>query len=390
MSAGSILTINTGSSSLKAAVFDAALNRTASYSVERIGTSHATATRIAAGQDGAPESAEVPDHAAALRWLTSHLPAHTDIAAIGHRVVHGGSQHMAPERVSDRLIADLDALVPIDPQHLPQAIAAMHAATTTWPEVPQIACFDTWFHRTMPIESTLLPLPQAFYEQGIRRYGFHGLSYESIIAQLETLDPVAVAGRIVICHLGAGSSMVAVRNGASQDTTMGFTPTGGLMMGTRPGDLDPGVLLYLLQSRGMEPGAINELLNKQSGLLGVSGSSQDMRDLLEQAANDEWAERAVGLYCHIARKHLGSLIAVLGGIDTLVFTGGIGEHAPAIRSRICREFGFPGLLLGPEANRRQQAVISAPNSSVIIRVMKANEELAIARHVAAMTSQIGA
>lgn len=389
MSAGSILTINTGSSSLKAAVFDDALNRTASYSLERIGTSHATATRIAAGQDGAPESAEVPDHAAALRWLTSHLPSHTDIGAIGHRVVHGGSQHMAPERVSDRLIADLDALVPIDPQHLPQAIAAMHAATTTWPEVLQIACFDTWFHRTMPIESTLLPLPQAFYEQGIRRYGFHGLSYESIIAQLETLDPVAVAGRIVICHLGAGSSMVAVRNGASQDTTMGFTPTGGLMMGTRPGDLDPGVLLHLLQTQSMKPAAINDLLNKQSGLLGVSGSSQDMRDLLERSATDEWAERAVGLYCHIARKHLGALIADLGGIDTLVFTGGMGQHAAAIRLRICRDFGFPGLALDADANLHHYEVISTPDSSVVIRVTQANEELAIARHVVALTAQIG-
>ncbi|HRA48358.1 MAG TPA: acetate/propionate family kinase, partial [Thermomicrobiales bacterium] len=302
-----------------------------------------------------------------------------DIAATGHRIVHGGSRHNAPELISSEVVEDLRALVPIDPEHLPQAIAAIEVISNQLSDVPQIALFDTHFHDTMPLVAKALPLPQSVTQEGVRRFGFHGLSYESTMHHLMRNERSRAEGRLIIAHLGAGASMAAVHHGQSVDTTMGFTPTGGLMMGTRPGDLDPGLLLYLLQVRAMSPEQVSDLLNKQSGLLGVSGTSQDMRDLLAAESADPAASLAIDLFCHIASKHLAGLTASLGGLNTLVFTGGIGEHSPAIRARICRPLGYLGVTLDTAANDRSDAVISAPDGRVHVAVIHADEEATIAR-----------
>lgn len=237
-------------------------------------------------------------------------------------MVHGGSRYWEPQSVTPQLIETLQDLPPIDPDHLPQAIDAIEAVSHVLPELSQVACFDTAFHRRMPRVAQLYPLPRRFEDTGVVRYGFHGLLYEYIMQDLETLDASAARGRVIIAHLGNGASMVAVRDGVGVDTTMGFSPTGGLVMGTRTGDLDPGVMLYLLQVEDLGPSEVSELVNKRTGLLGVSGTSSDMRDLLDREADDQRAAEAVALFCYQARKHLGALVAVLGGLDTLVFTGG--------------------------------------------------------------------
>jgi len=380
-----ILTINTGSSSLRSALI--ALDgeevlRHASIAIERIGAAQSNADVSLPSGSKTQGTVHVPDHTAALEWAVKQFADADllgDIAAVGHRIVHGGSNHSAPEVISPEVVADLRALVPIDPEHLPQAIAAIEVISNLLPDVPQIALFDTHFHDTMPLVARALPLPQSVTQEGVRRFGFHGLSYESTMHHLSRNGRSRAEGRLIIAHLGAGASMAAVHHGQSVDTTMGFTPTGGLMMGTRPGDLDPGLLLYLLQVRTMSPEQVSDLLNKQSGLLGVSGTSQDMRDLLAAESTDSAASLAIGLFCHIASKHLAGLTASLGGLNTLVFTGGIGEHAPAIRARICRPLGYLGVTLDPAANDRTDAVISAPDGRVHVAVIHADEEATIAR-----------
>jgi acetate kinase len=271
-------------------------------------------------------------------------------------------------------------LAAIVPDHLPQAIAAIRAVQRAYPLLPQVACFDTAFHRRMPRVAQIFALPRRFADDGVLRYGFHGLSYESIMQQLRALDGVAANGRVVIAHLGNGASMAAVRGGRGIDTTMGLTPTGGLVMGTRSGDLDPGVLLSLLQRERMVPTALNALVNRQAGLLGVSGISADMRDLLARQATDPAAAEAIELFCYQARKFLGALAAALGGLDTLVFTAGIGEHAAPIRERICAGLEFLGIRLDPERNRAHAPIISAEGSLVTVRVMTTDEDRMIARH----------
>jgi acetate kinase len=382
-----ILTINTGSSSVKAAVFaeqDGELRREVSLTVERIGRPGSKRSVAMPGGEVASETAEIPDFAAALDWVLDQLNERgrlDALAAAGHRVVHGGERHIEPERVTPGLLDELRGLIPIDPEHLPQAIAAIEAIAKRLPNLPQIACFDTAFHNDMPRVAKLLPLPRWLEGQGVRRYGFHGLSCESIMAQLREVDPARAKGRLVIAHLGAGASLTAVKSGIGIDTTMGFSPTGGIMMATRPGDLDPGALLYLLQVAKLPPERINRLLNAESGLLGVSETSADMRDLLAAEASDERAAEAIALFCHIAAKHLAGLAASLGGLDQLIFTGGIGQHAPAVRRRICERFAFIGLRLDPSANETSRAIVSAPESSITVRVMATDEELAVARHV---------
>jgi len=272
-------------------------------------------------------------------------------------------------------------LIPLDPDHLPQALAAVAAVGRAFPALPQVACFDTAFHARMPRVAQTYALPRALEAEGVRRYGFHGLSYEYIMARLREIDPEAARGRVVIAHLGNGASMAAVRAGESVETTMGFTPTGGLVMGTRTGDLDPGVLLYLLQERGLDAAALSDLVNHEAGLLGVSGSSGDMQDLLAREATDERAAEAITLFCYQARKFLAAMAAALGGLDTLVFTGGIGEHAPAIRARLCNGLAFLGIALDGSRNAAGDAVISAAGSAVTIRVVPTDEEVMIARHV---------
>jgi acetate kinase len=392
---GPLLTINTGSSSLKAALYapDRWQQRELGVQVERIGGA-GSRLRItnAHGATVWEAQRELADHEAALQafldWLEREHPDRPP-AAVGHRVVHGGAKYHAPQVVTADLVAALQALVTIDPEHLPQAIAAIRAVSRRYPAVPQVACFDTAFHRTMPDVAQRYPLPRSLWEAGVLRYGFHGLSYEYVVQELRTLDPAAATGRLVLAHLGNGASMAAVRNGISVDTTMGFTPTGGLMMGTRSGDLDPGVLLYLLQARSMAPEAVSTLVNRQAGLLGVSGTSGDMRELLDREPSDPAAAEAVALYCYQARKFLGALVAVLGGLDTLVFTGGIGEHAAPIRQRICADLAFLGLQLAPQRNARHAPIISGDQSAVTVRVIPTDEDTMIARHAYRLLRQEG-
>jgi acetate kinase len=300
--------------------------------------------------------------------------------AVGHRIVHGGAGHVRPERVDGRLLAALRRLVPLAALHLPAEIDAIEAVAARFPGLPQVACFDTAFHRRMPELAQRFPLPQALWEREIRRYGFHGLSYEYVVAT------VGAAGlrRAVIAHLGNGASMVAVRDGEPLDTTMGFTPAGGFMMGTRSGDLDPGVLLHLLAHEGWDAAALERLVDREAGLLGVSGTTADMRTLLERRAADPRAALAVEMFCYQARKHVGALAAVLGGLDTLVFTGGIGEQAAPVRREICEGLGHLGVRLDPGRNDAHAAVVSSPDSACTVRVVPTDEDVVIARHTYAV------
>lgn len=382
----SILTINTGSSSLKVALheFGPEEKQLLSGRVERIGEPGARLhLQDARGANVLEEEGDFADHAAALQailaWLSRHRSGWRP-DAVGHRLVHGGLHHRAPERVTPELIAALEGLVPIVPDHLPQALQAIRVVSQAYPDLPQVACFDTAFHRQMPRRAQIYPLPRRFAEEGVIRYGFHGLSYEYIVQTLRTVAPREAEGRVLIAHLGSGASMAAVHGGVGVDTTMGMTPTGGLMMGTRSGDLDPGVLLYLLSERRMSPGDLNDLVNRQAGLRGVSGSSADMRDLLAAEATDPCAAEAIALYCYQARKHLGALVAVLGGLDTLVFTGGVGEHAAPIRLRICDGLPFLGILIDPQSNETNAPIISREDSRVRVRVIPTDEDRMIARH----------
>ena len=304
--------------------------------------------------------------------------------AIGHRVVHGGGNHPEPAAITPGLLHELRELGRLDPTHMPQSLSVIGSMTRRFSNVPQFACFDTAFHHSMPDVAQWYPLPQWTVKVGVRRYGFHGLSCESIIGQLKQLDARAIAGRMLIAHLGNGASVTAVREGASVDTSMGFSPTGGLMMGTRCGDLDPTVVTFLARARAMTPEAVEKVVNEESGLLGVSGQSRDMRDLLGRAASDPRAADAIELYCYVARKHFGGLAAVLGGVDTIVFTGGVGEHARAIREKICGDLGHLGVRLDRKRNAANDAIISAENSRVVVRVIATDEDLVIARHVTAL------
>lgn len=381
-----LLTINTGSSSLKAALYHRTDTETRdlAITVERIGTS-GSQIRIADARGASlrDEARDVPDFGAALEdifaWLHRKYPDGA-FDAVGHRVVHGGMDYRAPGRVTPEMLGTLRKLTDIDPDHLPQAIAAIEAVRRADAAMPQVACFDTAFHRTMPPVAQRYALPREYGAAGVIRYGFHGLSYEYIMAALRAADGDAAAGRVVIAHLGNGASMVAVRGGVGVETTMGFTPTGGLMMGTRTGDLDPGVLLYLQQSHGMSAAETSALVNTRAGLLGVSETSADMRDLLDKEATDSRAAEAVELFCYQAKKFVGALAAVLGGVDTLIFTGGIGEHAAPARARICAGLDFLGIGIDPARNAAHAPVISRGGGAATVRVMATDEDLMIARH----------
>jgi acetate kinase len=393
--ASRLLTINTGSSSLKAALYDVAVapRLVLAAKVERIGLGdgHACLT-TAQGEMLFDEHKNVPDHRAGLLFLLDglrHTEYHESPRAVGHRVVHGGRRHSEPHIITDELLEELRLLIPIDPAHLPQAIEAIETVGDSYPTVPQVACFDTAFHRRMPRVAQIYPLPQRFEEAGVLRYGFHGLSYESIMEQLRCLDPAAYAGRVVIAHLGNGASMAAVKGGKSVDTTMGFTPTGGLMMGTRAGDLDPGVVLHLLDLEGGNAGALSDLLNKKAGLIGLSGLSADMQDLLEQESSSSQAADAVDLFCYQARKFLGALVTTLGGLDVLAFTAGIGEHAAPIRERICDGLNYLGIQLDPQRNQNNSRSISADGSSVRVLVLPTDEDLMIAGHTQRLIAEAG-
>ncbi len=297
-------------------------------------------------------------------------------SAIGHRLVHGGSDHTAPERVTPELLDALRRLIPFAPLHLPAEIEAIETVASRFADLPQVACFDTAFHRRMPELAQRFPIPRDFWDSGVRRYGFHGISYEYIMAVLGRAAP----SRIVIAHLGNGASMAAVRDGRPVDTTMGFTPTGGFMMGTRSGDLDPGVLSYLVNKKNYDGQRIEQLINHESGLLGVSGISSDMKILLDKRRTEPGAALAVEMFCYQLRKHIGALAAVLGGLDLIVFTGGIGERAAPVRGEVCRGLAHLGVILDEQANDAHADVISSSESAAMVRVIATNEDLMIARH----------
>jgi acetate kinase len=303
------------------------------------------------------------------------------IVGVGHRVVHGGTRFLKPERIDDRVLAELDLLVPLAPLHQPHNISAIRAVARQLPNVPQIACFDTSFHQTQPRIAREFAIPRDLTASGIQRYGFHGLSYEYIASQLPEVDSRAATGRTVVAHLGNGASLCALKGGISIATTMGFTPLDGLMMGTRCGAIDPGVLLYLIEQRGMDSHAVQRLLTNESGLLGVSGISSDMRTLLQNEATDPRAAHAIELFVYRMSRELGSMAAALGGLDALVFTGGIGENAAAIRDRVCHLVGWLGVHVDRAANERGESRISSATSSVAIWIVPTDEELMIAKHI---------
>ncbi len=381
-----LLTINPGSSSLKVGLFEAEGNshQTLAAEAERIGL---TGSRLrvtdSAGQVLFDDRTELPDHGAAMRVLLAWLRERgldTRVCAVGCRIVHGGVRHSAPQLVTPALLADLRQLATVDPDHVPQALAIIQLTGEAYPAIPQVACFDTAFHRSMPRLAQIYPLPGRLAEAGLVRYGFHGLSCEFIAQELRAIDSARADGRAIVAHLGSGASLTALRAGRSVDTTMGFSPAGGLMMGTRSGDLDPGVFLYLMQAHGLDAAAMNSLVNREAGLIGVSGDSHDVRDLLDREATDARAAEAIALFCYLARKFLGALVAVLGGLDILVFTAGIGEHAATVRQRICAGFEYLGLELDAARNAHHAPVVSSDGSRVVVRVMKTDEDLMIARH----------
>ncbi len=382
-----VLTINSGSSSLKFSVYRMAnaekLERDGEIS--RIGLDEGSfEVSDGGGRQLERRQTEIADHDAALRmlfdWLKSDSPEE-EIAAVGHRLVHGGPDYREPLRLDDGHIRKLEELAPLAPEHLPHEIKAIRSIRNKFSGLPQIACFDTGFHRHLPRIAQMYPLPGEMWRDGIRRYGFHGLSYEYILQELEKeRDSRGLPDRIIIAHLGNGASMAAVKNGRSADTTMGFTPAGGLMMGTRSGDLDPGVLVYLQKEKNFGAADINRLINEEAGLKGVSGLSSDMKDLLEKEKTSGAAKQAVALFCYRARKYLGALTAVLGGLDTLIFTAGIGEKSAEIRRRICRHTAYLGIELAEQKNKNNDRIISGKNSKVTVRVMKTDEALMIARH----------
>ena len=331
----------------------------------------------------------IDPHAVATDWLDAlALGGQLDgVVAVGHRVVHGGSEHFDPQPVTADLLADLRAAIPFAPAHLPDAIRLIEAVARRLPGVPQVACFDTAFHRDLPSVARRLPIPRAYADAGLRRYGFHGLSYAYLMEEWERLVGSETArGRAILAHLGSGASMAAVRNGKCIDTTMGLTPAGGLVMGTRTGDLDPGVLIHLARTEGLTADQLEELVTRRSGLLGVSGTSSDMRDLLAAQATDPRAAEAAELFCYRIRKCVGAYAAALGGLDALVFSGGIGENAPEIRARVCDGLRFLGIELDPAANAANAPVISI--GAVAVRVIPTDEEAMIARIVARSTGTV--
>jgi acetate kinase len=381
----SVLTINGGSSSIKFALYRAGqpLERSLHGKVDRIGLS-GTSLTFRGATEKLPRTLDFAssNHRSAadalIDWFEGQ-PGFRAVKAVGHRVVHG-MKHTEPELVTPELLEELRRLRPYDPDHLPREIELIEAFRRRHPALPQVACFDTAFHRTLPQVARLLPIPRRYQAKGIERYGFHGLSYAYLVEELTRVAGGPVAqGRVILAHLGNGASVAAVLGGESIDTSMGFTPTAGLVMSTRSGDLDPGLAPYLERTEQMTTRQFYKMVNHDSGLLGLSETSPDMRDLLAREARDVRAAEAVALFCYQAKKWVGAFAAALGGLDTLVFSAGIGENAPEVRARICEGLGFLGIRLDPARNQENEAVISADASQVVVRVIRTDEELMIAR-----------
>ncbi len=383
--APALLTINAGSSSIRFAVYraGAAPVRVLAGMIDGIGSKRmAFSITEPAGAAPPPGRLAAGDHRVAIRvlldWLASQ-PVYAAVVAVGHRIVCG-TDHVGPQPITAALLKELRRLAPFDADHLPQQLVLITELSRRRPALRQVACFDTSFHRTMPRVAKLLPIPQR-YAAGAERYGFHGLSYAYLMEELARLDPAAAKGRVILAHLGSGASMAAVHRGVSVDTSMGFSPTSGLMMSTRPGDLDPGLVYYLARSQQMTAAQFQRMVTHESGLLGVSGTSADLRDLLAREARDPRAVDAIALFCYQAKKRIGAYAAVLGGVETLVFAGGIGENASVIRQRICAGLGFLGIAIDRRRKSRHAPVISETGRRVAVRIIHTDEELMIARSV---------
>ncbi len=383
-----ILTINGGSSSIKFALFEAgnSLRRILEGGVERIGLPEATLWVKGMKQsDNLSRPIVAQDHTAAVAvlvdWIEERL-GRDELTGLGHRVVHGGPTYCEPKRVTTEIIDELHRLSSFAPDHLPEEILLIEAFRRRFPDLAQVACFDTAFHHDLPRVARLLPIPRRYEAQGIRRYGFHGLSYSYLMEELARLAGTEAArGRVILAHLGNGASLAAVHGGKAVDTSMSFTPTAGVPMSTRSGDLDPGLVWYLARTDQMSAKQFNEMVNFQSGLLGISESSSDMRDLLDRETQDVRAAEAVALFCYQVKKSIGAFAAALGGLDTLVFAGGIGENAPTIRGRICDGLGFLGIALEEERNAANEPVITTNTSRVLVRVVHTDEQFMIAKMV---------
>ena len=389
-----LLALNAGSSSLKFALFEGNSPplQVLAGDIDRIGSPQSTFKwKHMSRQQAADVQILAPDHVSGLNYLLERLSETTataGFAAVGHRVVHGGPRYRNPQRVDHAMLVELRRISSFVPAHLPNAISLMEVVASKFPNVPQIACFDTAFHSSMPRVARMLSIPRRFEAAGVQRYGFHGLSYAYLMQELERVAGAKAAmGRVILAHLGNGASMAAVHDGRSVDTTMAFTPSAGLMMSTRTGDLDPGLIAFLARSEQMSTERFEQMVNHESGLLGVSETSSDMRDLLAREEDDIRAAEAVALFCYQAKKCIGAYAAALGGLDTLIFAGGIGEHAPSVRARICEGLGFLGIELHESRNAAQASMISADTSQVTVRVMRTDEEQMIARSVSRVLAQ---
>jgi acetate kinase len=386
-----ILTINGGSSSVKFGLFEACdpPRRLLHGEIDRIGQ---TIARLSVSglstADDISRSVNAPNHAAAVDALINYIEergAQRAVAAVGHRVVHGGPKYWAPQRVTAEMIEELRGFCSFDPEHLPEEIRLIESIGQKFPGISQVACFDTAFHHDLPLVARLLPIPRRYEAQGLRRYGFHGLSYAFLIEELARVAGAqAAGGRVILAHLGSGASLAAVREGKSIDTSMGLTPAAGVPMSTRSGDLDPGLLGYLARTEQMTPAQFTRMVNFESGLLGISETSADMHELIEQETQHVRAAEAVALFCYQVKKWIGAFAATLDGLDTLVFSGGIGESAPKIRTRICEGLGFLGVALDPQRNARSAPLISSDASGVQVRVIPTDEASMIAKSVIAV------
>jgi acetate kinase len=380
-----VLTINGGSSSIRFAIYEAGavLQRVLDGKMDRVSMSGTNLIANSAGGPAVSRTLRTANHKTAIAFLLDWLeaqPVFASVKAVGHRIVHG-MKHLEPELVTPKLLAELRRATAYDPDHLPREIGLIEAFRKRHRKLPQIACFDTTFHRRMPSVAKLLPIPRRYNAKGVERYGFHGLSYSYLMEELARLDPSAIKGRVILAHLGSGASLAAVRDGKSVDTSMGFTPASGLVMSTRTGDVDPGLIYFLARTERMSASRFQRMVNHESGLLGVSGTSSDVRDLLARERSDPRASEAIELFCYQVRKWIGSFAAALGGVETLVFSAGIGENAPVIRERICDGLGFLGIQLDRRQNAKNAPLISRDAGRVKVRVIRTDEELMIARSV---------
>jgi acetate kinase len=388
-SGGHLLTVNGGSSSIKFALFEAepSLRRILDGRIEGIGAPHPAFTiKSVDGAENISRQVVAPGYTAAVRLLMDWVEkgiAHYELTAVGHRVVHGGPKYWESQRMTPAIVDELRQLSPFDPEHLPEEIRLTEAFFRRFPDLPQIACFDTAFHHDLPRVAQLLPIPRSYDRKGVRRYGFHGLSYSFLMEELARQSGEKTArGKVVLAHLGSGASLAAVKQGKPIDTSMAFTPAAGVPMSTRSGDLDPGLVWYLARTEQMNAEQFNKMINQRSGLLGLSETSSEMQELLKREGQDRHAAEAIDVFCYSVRKWIGGFAAALGGLDTLIFSGGIGENSPPIRSRICAGLEFLGVELDQDKNAANAWVISAGQSPVSVRVIPTDEEWMIAKSVA--------